>query len=460
MIHDRSLALVLEAETLMAPNPTSRDIAREVLRRVRRDDAYANLALSAALDRAHYLRAADRGLATELVYGVLRNRRLLDHVIARHSTRPLGRVDAEVLDVLRVAAYQVLMLDRVPAHAAVNDAVETVRLARGRAVAGFANAVLRKLDKGSMDSGLPQNPIQRMALQCSLPKWLAGHWVDQLGLEEATAMGKSLLQRPPLSVRVNTLKNDREALVRLLTEEGGRAEPGKLGSAALSLAGVASPFTSPSYLNGLWTAQDEGAQLAAELLEPLPGERVLDACCGVGGKSTHLAALTGDKGAVLCIDTSPRKLERLREHCLRLGIQSCEARQGNLLHGATLDGVQVDRVLLDAPCSGLGVIRRHPEQKWRVERHSVNKMATLQKKLLEAVLPALRPGGVLVYSVCTTTDEEGPAQAVWLGLEHPELRPLPVEDGPLTGLADLGLARLWPHRHGTDGFFLARYVKS
>ena len=438
----------------------ARDIARLVLRRVRRDQAYANLTLSAELDRARDLKAADRGLITEVVYGVLRHRRLLDHVLARYSNRPLSRVDADVLDAMRVAAYQVLMLDRVPAHAAVNDAVEAVRLGRGKAVAGFANAVLRKLDRESMDSGLPDKPVPRMAVKCSLPNWLARHWVQQLGAEEAGALGRCLLQRAPLSVRANTLKTNREDLASTLTEEGGRVTTCRWGASALGLAGLASPFATASYQDGLWTAQDEGAQLAAELLEPRPGERILDACCGVGGKATHLAALTGDAGEVTCVDTSPRKLELLREHCLRLGINSCETRQGDLLDPATLAGVSVDRVLLDAPCSGLGVIRRHPEQKWSADPQAIGRMAALQKKLLEAVVPALRPGGLLVYSVCTTTDEEGPAQATWLRQRFPELRPLPVEEGPLARLADSGLARLWPHRHGTDGFFLARFVKS
>ena len=167
----------------------------------------------------------------------------------------------------------------------------------------------------------------------------------------------------------------------------------------------------------------------------------------------------GDAGAVICVDASERKLELLREHCLRLGIQRCEARQGDLLAPAPLDGVRVDRVLLDAPCSGLGVIRRHPEQKWRVERHSIMGMVALQRKLLEAVVPALHPGGVLVYSVCTTTDEEGMAQVAWLRQRFQDLRPLPAPEGLLTKLSNQGTVRLWPHRQGTDGFFLARFIK-
>ncbi len=438
----------------------ARDTARLVLRRVRRDDAFANLALSGALERERGLAAADRGLVTELVYGVLRHRRLLDHVLSRHSHRPLRRVDPDVLDTLRVAAYQVLMLDRVPAHAAVNDAVEAVHQARGKAVAGFANAVLRKLDRKSMEQGLPKKRVERLAVQCSLPPWLARHWVQQLGYQEAAALGRSLLQRVPVTARANTLRTDRDGLTRTLSEEGGHVEACRWAGAAVSLSGMASPFASDSYLNGLWTAQDEGAQLAAELLAPRPDERVLDACCGVGGKAVHMAALMGDGGQVLCVDTSERKLELLREHCLRQGVTSCETRRGDLLDPGTLHGVQVDRVLLDAPCTGLGVIRRHPEQKWRVQPHAIGRMASLQGSLLDAVLPALRPGGVLLYSVCTTTDEEGPAQVERLQRRFPELQLAPPDQGPMTRLAKDGVARLWPHRHGTDGFFLARLVKS
>jgi len=438
------------------PSTTSaRSVARQVLARVRRDGAYANLTLSAELRRARGLPAAERGLATELVYGVLRHQRRLDHALARHLRQPIDRLDPESLDALRLAAYQVLLLDRIPAYAAVDDAVTAVREARGPRLAGVANAVLRKLRPEDLSRDLPDDPGARLAVECSLPEALASRWVAELGLEEARQLGNRLLERAPLTARVNTLKIESGKLVASLAADGTQAEPGRWAPEALHLATGADPFLSPSYLEGLWTAQDEAAQLIAHLVDPQPGERVLDGCAGVGGKSTHLAALMGDRGRVLCVDPSPRKLELLREHCLRLGVKSCEAIQADLRRSEALRPASVDRVLVDAPCSGLGVIGRHPELKWRLDLDHLPELVSLQRELLEAALRWLRPSGVLVYSVCTTTDEEGPEQLAWLRQAHPELELDPRARGAVP-IDENGALRLWPHRHGTDGFFAAR----
>jgi 16S rRNA (cytosine967-C5)-methyltransferase len=436
---------------------SSREVARHVLRRVRQDGAYANLALSAALGRAR-LEGPDRHLATELVYGVLRRQRLLDHALGRHAQRPLDHLDAEVLDALRVGAYQMLCLDRVPAHAAVNDAVEAVRWARGPSLAGFANAVLRRLVPGDLEQGLPEDPAARLAIAGSLPDALVRLWVVQLGLDEAQLLAQRLLRPAPLTARVNTLKIDAAGLVARLGAEGVHAAPGRLAPDALRLGGAASPFASATYLDGAWTAQDEAAQLVALLLEPPRGGRVLDGCAGVGGKATHIAALMGDVGEVTCVDSRPRKLELLREHCLRLGVQCCQTRQADLRQPGAAEEAAYDRVVVDAPCSGLGVLGRHPELKWRSELlgHQAE-LVVLQRALLVAAHRALRPGGLLVYSVCTTTDEEGPEQVRWLLRERSDLELAPARDGALAALASDGLYRLWPHRHDTDGFFLARF---
>lgn len=439
----------------------ARDVARHVLRRVRRDEAYANLALSAALSgRGAHLSAVDKALATELVYGVLRHRSLLDHALSLHCRRPLRRVSPDVLDALRLAAYQILLLDRIPGYAAVNDAVDAVRRDRGKAPAGFANAVLRKLAPPDLEQGLPPpGSRERWALRFSLPLWLARRWEEELGREEARELARQLLRRAGITGRVNALRGSVEELARRLEGEGGRVQPCSMAPSAFHLRGLPAPFAAASFLDGLWTAQDEAAQLVSYLANPQPGETVLDACCGVGGKSTHLAALMQNSGRVVCVDRSARKLELLREHCLRLGVEICGARQADLMQAGVLDGLRADRVLLDAPCSGLGVLGRHPELKWRLQPDVIPPMVKLQRGLLDKVIEALRPGGTLVYSVCTTTEEEGPEQARWLLQTHGELRPHPAEDGPMAGLTRDGAARLWPHQHRCDGFYMARFLK-
>jgi 16S rRNA (cytosine967-C5)-methyltransferase len=386
---------------------------------------------------------------------VLRQQRRLDHALSRHAQKPLHRIDPEALDALRIAAYQLLFLSRIPAYAAVDDAVSAVREARGPTLAGFANAVLRRLQPEDLSRDLPEDPAAGRALECARPEPRARLWTTQLGPVVARRRGAKLLERRPLVARTNTLKLERTALAARLAAEGCAVEAGRWSPEALLLgSGAPVPFLSASYLEGLWTAQDEAAQLVSHLLDPQPGELVLDGCAGVGGKSTHLAALMGDRGQVLAIDTSARKLELLREHCLRLGVSCCTGRQADLCSADALRERPADRVLVDAPCSGLGVIGRHPELKWRLELGRIGELVSLQRRLLEAAVRWLRPGGVLVYSVCTTTEEEGPAQVRWLLDEQP-LEP-DAAPAPLSALAEGGLLRLWPHHHQTDGFFAVR----
>ncbi len=447
-----------------------------MLQRVRRDEAYATLALAGELERARGLSAADRALTTQLVYGVLRRRGQLDELLAARLSRPLSQVDPEVLDVLRLAAYQLLALDRVPAYAAVDEAVSAVRGLRGQRVAGFVNAVLRRIEREAdgrdLDALLaalpaPSSAAARIARVAGLPLELARAWSRQLGEVEAQALGQALLEPARLTLRTNTLRCSREELQALLEEEGASVRLARYAPGGLYVADAGNtsrrwtPSTSAAYHDGLWTMQDEAAQLVSLLLAPRSGQRVLDACCGLGGKTTHLAELCGPSGGpptLFAVDISPRKLELLEEHCLRLGLR-CEARRGDLTRGlAELPPASFDAVLLDAPCSGFGVLRRHPELKWRpgaVDPKRRAALVELQRELLTAARQLLAPGGTLVYAVCTITPEEGPKQLRWLLETFPELSLAPPV-AALGALAPRGELCLWPHRHGTDGFYAAR----
>jgi 16S rRNA (cytosine967-C5)-methyltransferase len=321
--------------------------------------------------------------------------------------------------------------------------VRSVRRRHGK-LAGFANAVLRRLSPEDLSRDLPGDPTLRLAVVRSLPDALARRWTEQLGLEEADALAAATNERPPLTARINPLR------------PGDLRPSCRWAPDAAVIEGLDAPFASPSYRAGQWTAQDEASQLVGVALAPAPGEGILDACCGVGGKATHLAALMGDEGQVLCLDRSPRKLGLLAAHCRRLGVSSCRPVAADLTGALPLPrAATFHRVLLDAPCSGLGVLRRHPERKWRPPAAD---LVQLQRRLLEALVPLVRPGGTLVYAVCTTTDEEGPAQAEWLRSRFPGLRLDPPAD--MAGLTDEGVVRLWPHRHGTDGFCIVRLRRS
>lgn len=416
---------------------TPRAVARRVLDRVAKGGAWATPTLDGELARAG-LDDRDRRLASELVYGVLRHRTRIDRAIAAHAD--LQRTPPRVVTALRVAAYQILFLDRVPAYAAVDDAVAAAREAGGQKLAGFANAVLRKLDK-QREPALPAGRRERLEIEYSLPRWILDELAAAVEDESVLAERAAAFAQPaPLVARVNVRRTTREALIDQLREAGVTATPVQAVPSALVLEGVGDPARSPSFGAGLWTVQDTGAQLVAHTAAPRAGQRILDACAGVGGKSTHLAELTDDNAAIDAADLNKTKLDLLAQTAKRLGLSSIRRHACDLLDPKAPLADAYDLIVLDAPCSGLGVLRRHPDAKWRLSPADVPRLADLQRQLLDAVVPRLAPGGALVYSVCTFTRAEGPDQVAALVAR--------------TGLRVVAEHRSWPP--DADAFYIAR----
>ena len=428
----------------MAEPTTARAVARRVLARVERGGAWATLALDAELRRAG-LDDRDRRLAAELVYGVLRHQPRLDRALAAHAD--LKRTPPAVRIALRVAAYQLLFLDRVPAHAAVDDAVGAARAAGGTRLGGFANAVLRKLATAG-EPALPPPGRARLEAEHSMPAWIVDELAAALGPDDALDDAVAALNRPaPLAVRANRRRTDRDRLIATLEAEGGTVTASPHAAAGLLATGLGDPDASPSFRAGLWTVQDLGAQRVGELAAPAPRARILDACAGVGGKSTHLAELTDDRAAIDAADSADQKLRLAAGTARRLGLSSIRAVHCDLLDRAAPLAAAYDLVVLDAPCTGLGVLRRHPEAKWRLAAGDVPRMAALQAQLLDATAPRVAPGGALVYSVCTFTRAEGPEQVAAFLARTP-------------GFAlDGAEQRTWPHRDEADAFYMARLVR-
>jgi 16S rRNA (cytosine967-C5)-methyltransferase len=425
---------------------SARALARQVLRRVEQGDAYATLALGGALARSR-LAPPDRALATEIVYGVLRHRSRLDRALASHAPRGLAGLSRPALIALRAGAYQ-LLLTRVPAHAAVDDTVDAVREAAGARVAGFANAVLRRLAQ----VGEPPPPAgleERLEALHSLPAWLARRVIAAVGRDEAEALAEAMNRPPPVSLRVALWRTTRAAVSERLLAERPESDIAlsPLAPEAIAVRGAGAVEALAVHQEGLATVQDAAAQLVGRLCGAAPGERILDACAGVGGKSTHLAELAraaGGRAAIDAADLSRRKLDLAEDGARRLGLGEIRGVAADLTRDDAPLGAAYDRVLLDAPCSGLGVLRRHPEGKWRRREEEIGALAELQRRLLDALVPRLRPGGVLVYSVCTFTAEEGDDQLRRLLAARPDL----VLDGEVL--------RTFPHRHDTDAFFAVR----
>jgi 16S rRNA (cytosine967-C5)-methyltransferase len=417
---------------------TAREIARRVLDRVDKGGAWATLSLDGELSRSG-LDERDRRLASELVYGVLRNRSRLDRALSAHAD--LRRTPPRVVTALRLAAYQLLFLDRVPSYAAVDDAVSAARVAGGGKLAGFCNAVLRKLG-AAREPALPVDPRERIEIEHSLPGWIAGELAAAAG-DRLGELAAALCRPAPIVARANARRTTRDGLIAQLEAAGVTATPLAAAPMAIALDGVGDPSKSATFQAGLWTVQDTGAQLVGLTAAPRVGQRILDACAGVGGKSTHLAELAGDAAPIDAADQARTKLELAAETARRLGIKSLRGVACDLLDPAAPLAAAYDLIVLDAPCSGLGVLRRHPDAKWRVSPGDVPRLAELQRRLLDAVAARLAPGGALVYSVCTFTLAEGPAQIAAL-----------VER---TGLTLVEERRTWPPE--ADAFYIARLVR-
>ena len=418
---------------------SSRDVARRVLDRVDKDGAWATLSLDGELTRSG-LDERDRRLVSELVYGVLRNRSRIDRALAVHAD--LKRTPPRVVTALRIAAYQILFLDRVPGYAAVDDAVSAARLVGGAKLAGFCNAVLRKLAT-AREPALPDDPRARLEIEHSLPAWIAGELAAAAG-DRLVELAAAFSQPAPIIARANPLRTTRDALIAQLQAAGITAEPVAAAPMAIALDGLGDPARNATFNAGLWTVQDTGAQLVGLTAAPHAGQRILDACAGVGGKSTHLAELVGDAARIDAADQLPTKLALAADTARRLGLTGITSVACDLLDPAAPLAAAYDLIVLDAPCSGLGVLRRHPDAKWRLKPGDVPRLAELQRRLLDAVVPRLAPGGALIYSVCTFTRAEGPAQVAAL-----------VER---TGLRLVEEHRTWPP--ACDAFYLARLERA
>lgn len=394
---------------------------------------------------------AERAFARDLALGVVQRLNTLDWALAPFSHRPLKDLSPEVRSALRLGAYQLLFAAaRVPAYAAVN---ETVPLA-GPKAASFVNAVLRNLQRGFKGRDLgpfPPDPVEGLSLKYSYPAWLVKRWVDRWGAPDAEKMLEAGNAAPPFSLRVNQLKMVLAPLVERLKAEGRDVKTSALSPDGVRVDGFFSLSESPSFREGLFSVQDEAAQLAVHVLDPRPGETVLDLCAGVGGKSAHMAERMGNKGQVLALDADLDRLMLLRDNAARLGASIIKTRKADARQPA---GVEADRVLVDAPCSGFGAVRRRPDIKWaRTEEDVRARLPVLQRALLDGAAASVKTGGFLAYATCTTEPEEneGPVEDFLKG-NRAFKRVAPPAGVPVD--AD-GFVRLRPDLHGTDGFFIA-----
>ncbi len=425
--------------------PTVRRLARDALVRVE-GGAYAHLALPAMLRESH-LSARDRAQVTDLVYRTLRGQRRLDDLIARASKRRIARMDPPVRAALRLGAQQ--LLAGVPPHAAVG---ETVAAAPARAQ-GFVNGVLRALTR----LGPPWPEPESEAVALSYPDWLADRLRADLGPERARATMVAGNEPGALTVRPNPRRTEVDALEAAFREADAEVERGRLVPDALVVRGGGDPAQLLPIADGRATPQDQGSQAVVAYLDPQPGERVLDIAAAPGGKATGIAERVGGEGRVLALDLNAGRLGLVARASKRLGLESLDLVVADGRNLPVPDAV-FDRVLLDAPCSGMGVLARRAEARWRLEPESIAGLAALQLALLLEAARTVRRGGVLVYSVCTLTAEETSAVVEAAVARRPELVPMPPPPAPWEGSGPGAL--LLPQAAGTDGMFVAGLVRT
>jgi 16S rRNA (cytosine967-C5)-methyltransferase len=436
----------------------ARVAAARVLERVETAGAFADVALEREIaERA--LGTRDAALATELTYGTIRWQRYLDWRVAPHSRRPFGTLDPRVRVVLRLAAYQLVFLERVPAFAAVNDAVTLARHGSKPGVPEFVNAVLRSFARGGVrerEPALPADAMEALATRWSFPTWLATRWVERFGADEATDLMRALNERPPTTLRVNTLRTTRQALTaRLAAEEQLAARPTRWAEEGVNVEHGGAPASWRSFGDGAFAIQDEASMLVTRLLEPRAGDTIADVCAAPGTKSTHLAQLMDNRGRIVAFDRDPARLARAREASARLGTTIVETMEGTVEERAPAWSGACDAVLVDAPCTNLGVLRRNPEVKWRRLLRDIPDAARRQGQILAAAAGMVRPGGRLVYATCSLEPEENEEVLAVFLAAHPDFtREAPV-NFPVA-LDARGILRCLPHRHGTDGFTAAR----
>ena len=439
----------------------AREVALRIINDVTQNHAYANIALAREINRQK-LSDQDRRFITELVYGSVKAQETLDWMIGFYVTRPVSTIAPIILNILRMGMYQMFFLTKIPVSAACNQAVELTKKYGHVGTVKFVNAVLRNAVRTPEKIVYPkreQDVVKFLSLTYFHPEWLVARWVDRLGAEAAENLCSINNVTPALCLRTNTLKNNRDELLAVLENEGVVAEASHWTPEGIVCHSTPALSSLQSLSTGLFQIQDESSMLVAHVLDPQPGEFIIDTCAAPGGKTTHIAALMNNKGRILANDIYEHKLLLIKENAARLGITIIDSLELDATLIGTKFSGQADRVLVDAPCSGLGVLRRKADSRWRKEENMLKELPRLQRTILHSAADCVKVGGVLVYSTCTTEREENQAVVESFLRSRPEF--VLEQTGKFLPVAghDDEMVQLWPHVDHVDGFFIARLTR-
>lgn len=439
----------------------SRQLAFIALRDIHRQGAFTDIALDRVL-RTAQLNSADRRLVTELVYGSVRRQRSLDALIDQLGKKKAHQQPPDLRTILHIGLYQLRYQERIPASAAVNTTVELAKENGFKGLAGVVNGLLRQYERLATAWAdplqLPMEPVERLGILHSFPDWIIEMWLEQLGVEETEQLCKWLNQSPTIDLRVNPLRvsiEDVEAAMQSSGVDVHRVPHLPQGLRVVGGTGAVQQL--PGFREGWWTIQDSSAQLVSYLLDPQAGDVVIDACAAPGGKTTHIAELIKDEGKIWACDARASRLKKVTENAQRLQLHSIQICVGDSRNFPQFTD-SADRVLLDAPCSGLGTLHRRPDIRWRITPATVQELSILQAELLEQAATWVKPGGVLVYATCTLhpQENEGVIQPFLERHPHWQIEPPLPSSFPSAFSTPEGWIKVWPHRYQMDGFFMVR----
>jgi 16S rRNA (cytosine967-C5)-methyltransferase len=441
-----------------------RSIIADVLFRVEKNKSFSHILIDHEIRANHFL-AKDAALFTEIVYGTVQRQMTIDYYLEKFIKKN-KKLDLFIKVLLRMSIYQMVFLDKVPDHAIIHEAVEVAKKRQSKGAASFVNGVLRNIQrKGIPNLSEINDDIKRLSIQTSHPQWLVKRWINAYGYETAKEMCKANLERPHVSVRVQPLKISREEALQKLKEEGVEGSPSLFSDQGI-IVDQGNVLNTTLFKSGLLTVQDESSMLAGEMLKAAPGMDVLDACSAPGGKATHIAEKMKNVGKLYAHDLHKNKIKRINRKASELDLTIIDAKQADARNLQDLyEAESFDRILIDAPCSGLGVIQGKPEIKYEKTEQDVHRLAAIQLEILEAAAPLLKKEGLLLYTTCTVEKAEN-EEVITSFLEKNNdfeiderfFADLPAEIGKSEGVSQVGL-QLFPQTFQTDGFFLARLKK-
>src|SRR5690554_634300 len=440
----------------------ARESAVNILLEIENEGSFSNKLLQEKIHKDADIKEAN--LTRELVYGVLENKRYIDSVISKQSSLRLKKIDPIVLQILRIGVYQLLYLDRIPESASVNESVNLAKKYSNKGAIGFVNGVLRSITRDKEKFKLKMDKIEDDDLSKSLsyPDYLVKLWEDQLGKDLARNLLMVSNSKAELNIRVNTLKTSINVLMDRLKDKGYKVRKGEYSKDCIIVENPSGITSVNEFSLGFFTIQDESSMLVTEALNPVEGSFILDMCAAPGGKVTHIAQHINDRGKILARDLNEGKINLIKENLLRLGIKSVKTEIYDAFKKDVDLFEKVDFLLLDAPCSGFGLIRRKPDIKWNRSVDEIGSLINIQERMLDIAAGYVKDRGTLVYSTCTINDDENLKQVKNFLRKHPNftLQPFTLHGKTINESQKEGYLQLLPSIHGTDGFFIAKMIKN